>query len=52
MSGALVWLLAVAAKVDLKLFRRRGWSEESPLEMAKDMEHSECIAVLLAAGAT
>ena len=49
MTSALVWLLAVAAKVDLKLFRREGWS---PLEEAKGKEHTECIAVLEAAGAT
>ena len=48
MTSALVWLLAVAAKVDLKLFRRNG---ESPLDIAKYMELTQCIAVLLAAGA-
>ncbi len=49
MTSALVWMLAVAAKVDLKLFRRNGGS---PLYWAKDQELMQCIAVLLAAGAT
>ncbi len=49
MTGALVWLLAVAAKDDLKLFRRRG---QDPLEEARDRKHKECVAVLEAAGAT
>ena len=48
MTSALVWLLAVAAKVDLKLFCRSGCT---PLEEAKNKEHVECIAVLEAAGA-
>ena len=49
MTSALVWLLAEAAKVDLKLFRREGYT---PLQLAEDKEHKECLAVLLAAGAT
>ena len=49
MTSALVWLLAVAAKVDLKLFRREG---ASPLATAESNEHMECLAVLKAAGAT
>ena len=49
MKSALVLLLAVAAKVDLKLFRRDG---ESPVERARSNNHMECIAVLEAAGAT
>ena len=53
MTSALVWLLAVAAKVDLKLFLRRGLRGVSPLEIARGIRvHMECIAVLLAAGAT
>ena len=48
MTSALVFLLAVAAKVDLKLFRRY---DGSPLQKAKYMKHVECIAVLEAAGA-
>ena len=49
MTSALVWLLAVAAKVDLKFFRRYG---QSPLDIAYFKERSECLAVLYAAGAT
>ena len=51
MTSALVWLLAVAAKVDLKLFRRY---EFSALESASHLGIglTQCIAVLEAAGAT
>ena len=49
MTSALVLQLAVAAKVDLKYFRREG---TSPLESARDRKHKECLAVLEAAGAT
>ena len=49
MTSALVWLLAEAAKVDLKLFRRR---ERTPLQLARYIEHKECLAVMLSAGAT
>ena len=49
MTSALVWLLAVAAKVDLKLFRREG---RYPLESLIYKEDKECLAVMLAAGAT
>jgi hypothetical protein len=48
-TSALVWLLAVVAKVDLRLFRRYG---QSPLASARLKGHQECIAVLEAAGAT
>jgi hypothetical protein len=47
LASALVWLLAVAARVDLKLFR----SYRSPLNQAKREGHRECLAVLVAAGA-
>ena len=49
MTSALVWLLAEAAKVDLKLFRREGYT---PLILANILGHKECFPVLLAAGAT
>ncbi len=49
MTRALVWLLAVAAKVDLKLSHRNG---ESSLEYASSFDRKECFAVLEAAGAT
>ena len=49
MTSALVLLLVVSAKVDLKVFRRSG---RSPLKLAKSKGHTECLAVLEAAGAT